>query len=221
MSQILSNMHVGLAKDYKFFAGSKYRHNQIGNPSLAPTNWEFRTDPKNIGNKDSWFKDIYSIEGFKSIKVPGLWENLGFCATNPNYKYPPGTKRSFIQPYDGYAWYRAKFVLPEKWKGHKIYFKSGAIDDNDWTYVNGKMIGKTTYPEEPRAYTVERCYQIPAKYLKFGKENTIAIRVFDKWGTGGIKGEVTIEPDIKIAKDTWSPYVDDLDFYDVDAFHNW
>jgi hypothetical protein len=221
MSKILTNMHVELAKDYKFFAGSKYRHNQIGNPYIELKNWELKTDPQNIGMKDKWQKDIFSMSGFKKIKTPGSWEFNGFTEDNPHYKYPDKTPRRYIRPYDGYAWARTKFMLPAEWKGYKVYFKSGAIDDNDWTYVNGHLVGKTTFEENPRAYSANRLYEIPAKYLKFGQENTVAIRVFDKWGEGGLVSKITIEPERRIAKDTWSPYLDGLDFYDVDAFHNW
>jgi len=57
--------------------------------------------------------------------------------------------------------------------------------------------------------------------LKPGERNFIAIRVFDRWGEGGIMGPVEIVGEGASAKDSWSPYIDDLDFYDVDAFHNW
>ncbi len=221
MAKILSNMYVNLGKDYKLFSNDKYRHNQIGNPHVSPEKWEFRTDPQNIGDKERWYKDIYKMPEFKPIKVSSSWESQGITQKNPYYKYPAKAPRRYIQPYDGYAWYRTKFFLPKEWKGHKIFFKSGKIDDNDCTYINGKLIGKTTFADTPKAYAIPRNYEIPVKHLEFGEENTIAIRVFDKWGRGGILGDVTIEPEKNIEKDSWSPYIDDLDFYDPDAFHNW
>jgi hypothetical protein len=221
MCKVLSNMGVSQAKDYKLFLSDKYRHNQIGNPCLVLDDWEIKTDPQNKGKENGWFKDIYSLRGFVPLKTPGAWELSGITQKNPDYKYPPGASRKLIQPYDGYAWCRTKFVLPEKWKGRDIFFSSGPIDDNDWTYVNGHLVGSTTFETHPKAYALDRRYKIPAKYLKFGGENVIAIRVFDKWGYGGIMKEAFIEPDRTAGRSSWSPYIDDLDFYDVDAFHNW
>ena len=57
--------------------------------------------------------------------------------------------------------------------------------------------------------------------MKFGAENTLVIRVFDRWGEGGITGPLTVIAEEANAADSWSPYIDKLDFYDVDAFHNW
>ena len=110
---------------------------------------------------------------------------------------------------------------PVAWQGRAVFFASGPIDDNDWTYVNGKLVGKTTFDENPKADAVDRRYTIPEALLKFGQKNSLVIRVFDKWGAGGVMAPVSIEPDKSIVVDSWSPYIDGLDLYDVDAFHNW
>ena len=47
------------------------------------------------------------------------------------------------------------------------------------------------------------------------------IRVFDRWGSGGITGPLRVIAEDAKASDSWSPYIDNLDFYDVDADHNW
>jgi sialate O-acetylesterase len=56
------------------------------------------------------------------------------------------------------------------------------IDDNDITYVNGTKVGSTS------GHNIPRSYAIPAGTLKAG-ENSIAVRVEDTGGGGGIYGE--------------------------------
>jgi sialate O-acetylesterase len=62
------------------------------------------------------------------------------------------------------------------------------IDDNDMTYVNGAKVGGTN------AYNVKRSYTIPVNILKKGN-NTIAVRVIDTGGGGGIYGN---EKDVRL-----------------------
>ena len=49
----------------------------------------------------------------------------------------------------------------------------------------------------------------------------MVIRVFDRWGEGGLMGPVTITARRRDIAEAWSPYCPELDFYDVEAFHNW
>jgi len=99
-----------------------------------------------------------------SIKAPGSWESQGY------------------QHLDGIAWYRRKIVLPDSWKSKPASISLGKIDDIDITYINGSKIGSTS------DWTKVRKYEIPANLLKAG-ENSIAIRVTDQAGGGGIIGD--------------------------------
>ena len=64
----------------------------------------------------------------------------------------------------------------------------GKIDDADVTYFNGEVIGKTGAlpPEYETGYGDSRAYNIPAKKIRWDQENTIAVRVYDGGGGGGI-----------------------------------
>jgi len=106
-----------------------------------PDNWQFKIDPKDEGVHNAWFNALTQVQGFKSIKVPAHG-NAKASRTKTRSTKPLPTPA-----YDGYAWYRSEVVIPADWKGLKASFKSGAIDDNDWTYVNGKLIGKTTFED--------------------------------------------------------------------------
>jgi len=114
------------------------------------------------------------------LNVPGYWESQGISIANNRF---PDAKR----PYDGYAWYRCSVVIPEKYKGKKLMLMLGAIDDMDTTYFNGGQIGYTG-TETKDYYAAVRDYSIPEKLVKYGKNNIIAIKVYDNYGRGGIVG---------------------------------
>lgn len=81
---------------------------------------------------------------------------------------------------DGAVWFRTAFELPANWQGKNLVLDLNRIRDQDFTYVNGKLIGTTSTTEG-------RKYSIPKEALKKGK-NTIAIQVLNYFDKGGIAG---------------------------------
>jgi sialate O-acetylesterase len=81
---------------------------------------------------------------------------------------------------DGVAWYRKEIIL-DKEPTLDAQLSLGPIDDNDETYVNGQLVGKTN------RYDFARRYTIRPGILKVGK-NVIAVKVVDNGGGGGIYG---------------------------------
>ena len=81
---------------------------------------------------------------------------------------------------DGIIWFRRDFDINAN---APSYVSLGPIDDSDIVFVNGKQIGITE-----DAYDQNRKYDIPLSFLNTGK-NTIAIRVEDTGGGGGIYGD--------------------------------
>ena len=66
----------------------------------------------------------------------------------------------------------------------------GKIDDSDVTYFNGHEVGSTGKmpPDYSGAWDVPRAYIIPPEIVQWGKKNTIAVRVYDAGGGGGLYG---------------------------------
>src|SRR5690606_1634814 len=63
------------------------------------------------------------------------------------------------------------------------------------TYLNGQIVGQTG-DDTPNAWSTPRQYGVPAGLLKPGR-NTIAVRVFDRYGGGGFTGapgSLTLRP---------------------------
>jgi sialate O-acetylesterase len=134
--------------------------------------WKF-----NIGDFEEWKNPDYSDNEWEEIFVPAFWEAQGY------------------KNYNGFAWYRIKFELPEKFENQKLVLLLGKIDDMDQTFVNGTLVGSVgdwnfdnvpTNFNQNYEWTTVRGYYIPENLLIPGKENVIAVRVYDGYLDGGI-----------------------------------
>ena len=94
---------------------------------------------------------------------------------------PEITEKHVSADFDGWVWYRKTFVIEEE-KGPFVGEASlslGPVDDQDWTYVNGVLVGTTN------AWDALRQYVIPAGTLHAGT-NVIAVKVLDWGGHSGL-----------------------------------
>jgi sialate O-acetylesterase len=116
------------------------------------------------GVEEKWYKPETSLDGWKKINLPELWE------------------KTEIGNVDGIIWFRKEFDIPESAGIGNSILSLGPIDDMDSTFVNGKFAGSLN------EYNANRIYKIEASVLKPGK-NVIVIKVKDTGGGGGIYGE--------------------------------
>lgn len=119
--------------------------------------WEFRTGDDSGGASPGAPSD-----GWTRMDVPKTWEDGGFAG------------------YDGTAWYRKETTIPKSWQGHDVELVIGGVDDQDWTFWNGKLIGHST------VWNSERRYRIPRGMVLAGRTHLIAVRVLDLAFGGGI-----------------------------------
>ena len=131
--------------------------------------WQFRT-----GDHPDWKQRKVRTADWDEITVPGFWEAQGF------------------ESYNGYAWYRKSFYLPEKaGMDQTLYLLLGKVDDMDETFINGFQIGSTGNLEsrniqDGNPYRTARIYPIPAEILQPGDYNLLSVRVYDGSLDGGI-----------------------------------
>ncbi len=171
----------------------------------------FRTDPENAGVKNGWMNfELKSKKGWKKIVVPGFFEKVPFLEAfgDPN---PPAA----APDYNGYAWYRFEIEIPKEMKGSAAVLSLGVVDDYDWTYFNGKLVGHIGKEFGAYAYAAERKYRIPASLIKYGEKNVIAVRVNDLQCAGGFaRGPL----ELKFVSDKpslASPYMPDASIEEV------
>jgi len=133
--------------------------------------WKFSTD-----SDEEYIRPDYDDTDWDKIIVPARWENQGY------------------RNYDGCAWYRKQFVVTHQFNEETLVLLAGKIDDFDQVYINGEWVGQSgpdggflSCEGIPNYdyYKAERAYIFPARLLKKGT-NTIAIRVIDESGSGGI-----------------------------------
>jgi hypothetical protein len=133
--------------------------------------WKFRTGD-DLSRK-SW---QYDDDNWDNIFVPAKWEDQGY------------------RDYDGYAWYRKSFVYKGEFSDEEVVLILGKIDDVDQVYINGVLVASTgDFSDKPNRpvetgdrYSAFRGYYIPTGVLKKNQTNTIAVRVYDSGGEGGI-----------------------------------
>ena len=148
-----------------------YENRYSVDPDLRfPGVWKFKT-----GDNLDWKAEAFDDSDWKTVRVPAYWETQGY------------------KDYDGYAWYRTKFVVPSDFSDEDLIALLGKIDDYDEVYLNGERIGHTGYmPTRPvhrtesDEYSQSRAYMIPSGVLHIGGNNVIAVRVYDCWQGGGI-----------------------------------
>ena len=103
-----------------------------------------------------------------------------------NTNFPNSFGRIFNrQQLDGAVWFRKKINFNEKPKEDYVFEVLDGIDDVDFLYVNGQLIGNTNCFNCPRQYI------IPKEYMQ--KENIFTLLVIDHHGPGGVRGPITIK----------------------------
>ncbi len=132
--------------------------------------WKFNT-----GDDEKWKAKNYDDKDWDSIIVPGYWESQGY------------------KDYDGFAWYRKEFIIPQRLLGQQLVLLMGKIDDYDEVYLNGKLIGSTGDMKKTgsnfrtgQEYAQFRGYYISDNNVLTPGENVIAVRVYDGYNVGGI-----------------------------------
>lgn len=126
------------------------------------------------GDNAEWAGPEVDDRSWQAIEVGVPWERVG------------------LADYDGFAWYRLTFTVPQDWhplaKHGFLSLSLGYIDDVDVTYFNGSKVGATGSmpPDYSMAYDRHREYRVPTEWVRWGQANVIAVRVYDGEGNGGL-----------------------------------
>ena len=124
------------------------------------TNRQSQPQDKGLTGPKPWYDVSYNPNGWKTIAVPGYWEDQG------------------IKDLNGVVWYRKEIDVPASMVGKKARVFLGRIVDADVLYINGRQVGNTTYMYP------QRRYHIPADILKAGK-NILVVKVTNSNSKGG------------------------------------
>ena len=113
---------------------------------------------------DSWKAADLDDSDWGTLNVPGAWETQG---------YPE---------MDGTVWYRRTVDVPDTHIGQEATLAFGWVDQTATAYLNGAKLPGDNRNKKPHVFSV------PAGALNTGS-NTIAVRVSDLDGPGGLLGD--------------------------------
>ena len=128
-------------------------------------------DPDDIGIEKKWFEEKLDDSKWAPQHI-GRWEHQGF----PNY--------------DGLAWYRIRFDMPEKpdCNAVELYFPS--VDECAWVWLNGIYVGQ--HDIGPSGWDKPFWIDVTAE-IRWGASNLLVVRVEDSMQAGGILKPITAE----------------------------
>lgn len=140
-----------------------------------------KTDKGFSDENFNWNKSINDSD-WKIMEIPGYWGDQSIGNVN------------------GSVWFRKEIEVPKTMIGKPASLFMGRIVDQDYVYINGELIGSTSYQYPPRRYVVN------SSILKEGK-NTITVRVINNIGKGGFVLDkpyfLAVEKDTIDLKGTW------------------
>lgn len=116
--------------------------------------WLFRVDPDDVGTKENWFGSVDRDEPWHRVRVPHTWQ----------VEVP-------LTDYNGVAWYRHSFDVPERWRGCAVRVEFEAVFHSATVWINGVLVGEHLR----KGYTAFSLDITQA--IEVGQTNIIALRV--------------------------------------------
>ena len=157
---------------------------------MSEGGWTFLTDPDGRGEELGYAQGRFGQRTPSPIAVGQIWEEQGVNEPNRHIESAPDSA------YDGFGWYFRTVALPASLRGKALYlhvdgvrdistFKRTAHHTDLW--VNGRKqpdaVGVFNAKEGGRG---ARLWRLDAESLRYGAQNSVAIRVFNSGGAGGI-----------------------------------
>ena len=135
--------------------------------------WRFKTDPNDEGVNARWFDEDLDDSAWDTVRSD---KDCGY-------------ERQGFEGFTGYAWYRCQLPpLPERMRSF-MYLHFGAVDEQAWVYLNGKLVGRHT--EQSTERDAEALWEEPfsidvSKVLRLEGPNVLAVRTHNRKLMGGI-----------------------------------
>ncbi len=166
-----------------------FPQNALQTIRLEDSAWRVKADPSDLGTTQQWY-------------AVGLDDSA----------WALGSKSD-----KGVAWYRQRFVVPQDWRNYKhVYVWFSGVSEEALIYINGKPVweqsvrttamprmdlksrpfyfdatGRTRYENNRHPLLGFPGFESPGEpWIKYGEENTIAVRANSTLGPGGIHGPV-------------------------------
>lgn len=144
--------------------------------------WVYITDPEDHGLADQWYLPDADRAGWATIEVTKEWD-----VPNPvKWQGHEGRRLSMM----GLGWYVLRTEVPAGWKGEDLYLWLNP-DEDAMVFVNGELVRQRDEGDVVLRADTPTLAPL-SEYLRPGEVNTIAIRVFNLQGPGGLKGGIRV-----------------------------
>ncbi|UPZ14900.1 sugar-binding domain-containing protein [Flavobacterium humidisoli] len=159
-------------------------------------NWNFK-----LGDYPYAIQANFDVKDWRTLQLPHDWSIEGAFDKDAKTKQAQG----FLPA--GKGWYRKAFTVPANWKNKTVSIEFDGVFKNSEVFINGKSLGM-----RPNGY-ISFGYDL-SQYVKFGKENVIAVKVDNdaqpnsRWYTGsGIYRNVRLVASEKLHVGKWGTFV--------------
>jgi len=144
--------------------------------------WRFGVDPEVIGEEETWYSPTSYYADWTIVTVPHTWSVMDAYGD-----------------YEGVAWYRKSFTLPEEVRDAHLRLHFEAVFYKAMVWLNGDYLGEHEGGYTPFEFDISHIVDPDG-------ENSLVVRVdnvrspnripndfFDWWHYGGIVRDVSIE----------------------------
>ena len=144
---------------------------------LGPT-WRFRPDPAAIGEEEQWHTGSCSDSDWAEVHSGDHWMNQGF------------------KGYNGSAWYRLTFTMPEDFDTRRhLWLLFAGVDKEAWVYIDGELVFERSIASTGKS--VAELFETPFKFdarpfLKPGRQHLVAVKVHSAELGGGLYQSVSL-----------------------------
>jgi len=119
------------------------------------------------GYRSGFWKADYDDHTWKTVRWGSYWQEDPFIDKA------------------GFGWYRIHVTVPVSMKGQTLRLRLGKVREQDRTFFNGELAGKSEGSDQERVYTIARGSPLYDK-IKWGAPNVIAVQVLSASELGGI-----------------------------------
>ncbi|KQV95057.1 glycoside hydrolase family 2 TIM barrel-domain containing protein [Pelomonas sp. Root1237] len=140
--------------------------------------WSFSFSPSSDDVPSGFEKPGYDISGWKTIKVPAMWQAEGYDqARYNNITYPFPANRPLIpHATNPVGSYRRSFEVPANWSAQDVILHIGAAGSAYRVWVNGVEAGYSEDSKLPSEFDI-------TALLKPGQKNVVAMQIH-RWSDG-------------------------------------
>ncbi|GLJ49794.1 hypothetical protein SUGI_1057420 [Cryptomeria japonica] len=142
--------------------------------------WNFFLVPNPEEAPQKFYEISFDDSTWGTLPVPSNWQMHGFdipIYTNTEYPFP--LNPPFVSTENPTGCYRKSFILPDEWRGRRVFLHFEAVDSAFYAWINGVLVGYSQDSRLPAEFEItEICYEPGSS-----KENILAVQVI-RWSDG-------------------------------------